>query len=305
MDQATIMTNGIQSPVNGRLRASRSRLVFGFKFAIALGGLVFAPLVCMKFIPRKFLMLATLTTLPAVLLPLGCSLDTTNSSTGELDTLRFQYRESACVFGCSLERPVLQGSAVVIEARGGDVNVRRHARLANSTVGRIESQQESCYCEANGNARGVELSGLCPASETKTCRISVQIETLAAGDAKLEIVDAEERVMDRIAVNVRSAVRMETRVKSDASVSGGRYEVRRGKEIALECRAFTADGKELIVGRHGVSHQYADKSVMQPGGIDILGSSDVEIMTASKVGETVVTARVAGAEQQVRFRVVP
>jgi hypothetical protein len=74
------------------------------------------------------------------------------------------------------------------------------------------------------------------------------------------------RVVDLSSFRVRPAARLETFVTSGASIAAsGVYEAKRGAEIALSTRVFGSDGKDLMIGCRGLSHEYGEQSVLRGG----------------------------------------
>jgi hypothetical protein len=235
--------------------------------------------------------------------PLGESTD------GDNGTLRFEYTGGNCLFGCGLDRSALEGSLVSISARGGDGDVRKRARLVGADVGSISEQRESCSCQStsgsSSRSRGVEPAERCTSNETKSCSLNIDLETAQSGEAKLEITEPSGKVVDRVTIHVRPAARIDVDVKQGATERGGVYEVKNGFKVKVRSTVFDAEGGEAVFTRHGVSHDYGNKSILKPDSSVLVGSTDVEDMIASGLGETTVTVRAEGAEKLIRFRVVP
>lgn len=245
-----------------------------------------------------------LTLSAAACAPLG------EKTAGEQGKMSFSYGGRGCVFGCGLDRSALQGSMVTITAEGGAPEVRKSARLAGAAVGTISSSKESCRCDSETNGisqsgRSIEPTGSCVSGETKLCSVSIDLETKEAGDGQLEIIDPSGTVVDRVTVRVRPAARIDITVKEGANEVGGVYEVKQGYKVKLESRVYDAAGSEAIFTRHGVSFDYADKTVVKPDSAVLIGSTEVEDMIADRPGETTVKVHAPGAENVVRFRVVP
>lgn len=239
----------------------------------------------------------------------ACSFGIGESTEGDQGKMHFEYTGGDCLLGCGLDRNALQGSLVTVSARGGDGDVRKKARLTSGAIGAISAQRESCSCETTTRdtrkSRSVEPSTGCASGETKSCSLSVDIETAQPGDSKLEITDFGGNVVDRVTVHVRPAARIDVDVREGGTNMGGVYEVKRGSKVKLLSEVFDADGSEVIFARHGVSHAYGDKSILQPDAAVLVGSTDVEDMLAIGLGETTVKVRAEGAEKLVRFRIVP
>lgn len=255
----------------------------------------------------SFLSLSSLVVL--ALSAAACSLGLGDSTEGDDGKMRFEYIGSDCPFGCGLDRSALQGSLVTVVVRGGDGEVRKKARLDNGAIGAISAQRESCSCETRTGdtlkSRSGEPASPCASGETKSCSLSIDIETAQPGESKLEVTDLGGNVIDRVTVEVRPAARIDVDVREGATDVGGVHEVKRGFKVKVRSEVYDADGNEVFFTRHGVSHEYADKNILRPDTAVILGSTDVEDMIATGLGETTVKVRAEGAEKLVRFRVVP
>lgn len=243
----------------------------------------------------------------------ACSFGLGESTEGDQGNLRFEYTGGDCLFGCGLDRNALQGSLVSVAVTGGDGDVRKSARLTNGSLGSISEQRESCRCESQtrsgssttSSSSSVEPTAACAAGTKKTCTLNVDIETVQSGESKLEITDASGRVVDRVTMHVRPAARIDVEVRQGGTEVNGVYEVRNGFKVKVHSTVLDDEGGEMIFARHGVSHEYGDRSVLKPDGAVLIGSTDIEDMIASGVGETTVTVRAGGASKLLRFRVVP
>jgi hypothetical protein len=239
----------------------------------------------------------------------GCSASLGDKTDGENGNLRFSYNGRGCLFGCGLDRSALQGSMVTITSEGGDPDVRPTARIVDPAVARVSSQRESCSCtsqsKSSSHSRSVDPGDTCTSTEKKACSLSLDIETTQAGDPKLEIVDGAGSLIDRVTLHVRPAARIDVTVQQGATLVGGVYEVKKGFKVKLESRVFDVDGGEAVFARHGMSFDYADKSIVQPDSAVLVGSTEVEDMIAPGAGDTTVTVKAPGAQKIVRLRVRP
>ena len=105
----------------------------------------------------------------AALFTAACSIDVEthdielgDGSKGELGKLRFEVSSSACLLGCALDKPALQGSLVTIIASRMAPDAHLTARLAGGGRSTIVEQRESC-------------------SNDRSCSVSVDIEVDAGG----------------------------------------------------------------------------------------------------------------------------
>lgn len=232
------------------------------------------------------LLAAAAVALVSTLAVTGCApawSDTTTFSTaGEKGALTFEY--DSCLFGCGLDRPALQGSAVTLEVKGGSAGAALVARLDNSAVGVIANQHFSC--------------------DEGTCRLFVDIETKQAGETRVEVVDKAGALVDGVALRVHAAARIAVDVHGHAAGADGFFAVKQGDKLEVESTVFDAAGDKLAFSHHGVAQVYADRAVVAPDSeFDILGTSDVEKAVAVGIGETTLALRAVGAERLVKFRV--
>jgi hypothetical protein len=237
----------------------------------------------------------------------ACSIKLGDKTEGEKGTMAFAYDGRGCFFGCGLDRSALQGAQISVSASGGDASVRKTARIAAETIARVSNQTESCSCESrqgsSSTSNSVEPSATCPSGQTKTCTLSIDIETAGAGDAELEVVDPKGALIDRVAVHVRPAARLDITVDGMAVKDGEPTTVRPGEKVKLETHAFAADGSEELFTKHGISHDYGDTTIIAPDSSVILGSTEVEDMIALSPGDTAVKVYAPGAERVVLLHV--
>lgn len=234
----------------------------------------------------RTLLAAAALALVSTLAAAGCAPATTTSTTfhttGEKGALTFKY--DSCFFGCGLDRPALQGSAVQIEVKGGTSAVLQTARLTGTAVGRIASQSYSC--------------------DGGECKLEATIETTQHGDAKLEIVDETGGLVDGVVFHVKAAARIDVDVRGHEAGADGVFVVKQGEKLDVKSTVFDNDNTELIFDHHGVAQLYADKGIVGPDDdFMILGSSDVENAVANGTGETTLSLRAVGSESIVKFRV--
>jgi len=229
---------------------------------------------------------AVASTLVITLAGTGCapawSETTTSNTPGEKGALTFEY--DSCVFGCGLDRPALQGSAVTLEVQGGTANAGLVARLSNPAVGTIANQYYSC--------------------DEGTCSLFVDIETKQAGETRVEVADKTGALVDGVALRVHAAARIDVDVHGHEAAADGVFSVKQGEKLEVESTVFDADGAKLAFSHHGVAQVYADKGIVGPDDeLELFGRSDVEKAVANRAGETTLALRAVGAESIVRFRV--
>jgi hypothetical protein len=225
------------------------------------------------------------------------SLSLGSDSPGSLGQARFHYSASDCAFGCSVGRPVLQGSMITIIASVDRAPADLSATLLGPSIGRISNQSPDCNVDA------------------KRCTLDVDIEATAAGDARLEL-SKDRADFDWIPIQVRPASRIDVSVSATPTSDGGpsrdvalgadgAYEVKEGEHVQLTARVFTSDQQETIFTKHGVSHAYGDTSILAVDDGVLFGATDTEYVKTVHPGETTITVRATGAETVAKFRVTP
>lgn len=239
----------------------------------------------------------------------ACSIKIGDKTEGEKGAMSFAYDGPSCFFGCGLDRSALQGAEVSITAKGGDPEVSQTVRVAESTIARVSSQSETCSCDSSSGgsstSRSIETSAKCSSGETKSCSLSVGLETLAAGDARLEVMDFRGTVIDSVVVHVRPAARIDISVNGKAFADGDVTTARVGDKLGLEAVPFDASGDRALFTKHGISHDYGDTTIVGPDDAVLFGSTNTEDMVARQPGDTTVKVHAPGAERLVRFHVVP
>jgi hypothetical protein len=238
----------------------------------------------------------------------ACSIKIGDKTEGEKGAMSFAYSGPSCFFGCGLDRSALQGAQVSLTAKGGDPNVAQTARVAESSIARVSSQRQSCSCDSGSggshDSRSVEPSAQCRSGETKSCSLSVDLETMSAGDARLEVVDLHGTVIDSVVVHVRPAARIDISVNGKAFADGDVTTARVGDKLGLEAIPFDANGDRSLFTEHGISHDYGDTKIVGPDDSVLIGSTNTEDMVAIQPGDTTVNVHAPGTERLVRFHVV-
>jgi hypothetical protein len=85
-------------------------------------------------------------------------------------------------------------------------------------------------------------------------------------------VDSAGKVLDSVTLRVRPAARIDAVPSGGTDVSGA-HQVKRYSRVAIESRVYDAAGAELVFAKHGLSFDYADKSILRPDPTAILGST--------------------------------
>ena len=207
--------------------------------------------------------------LAVVALATGC--DTTTSGSKGVESFSFQSSQCA-IFSCGLDNAALQGSRVTIQATGGDPALRPTANLASAKLGAVASQSETCSCQVGSDentTRPIDPTATCQSSETKSCILTIDVDTTAAGDDTLEIHEPNGALRDSITLHVHPAARIDIQLSTasdDANIAaaGGVYTVHAGANLILHSSVYDGAGKQLVFSEHGVSFAYGDKTLLAP-----------------------------------------
>lgn len=238
----------------------------------------------------------------------GCNLDTETDGTKGVE--EFSYSSSQCgLLGCGLDKPTLQGSRITIMASGGDTSLRPTAKLAHGNVGSIASQSETCSCAQDNNTRSLDQpSDSCRSGETKSCSLSIDIETTTAGDDTLEIHEPSGALRDSISFHVRAASRIDTTLSDSGNpllAVNGVYNTHMGAALQLHSDVYDSANQPLVFSEHGLSFAYADKTLLAPNTNVILAATDDEYMSPLGPGDTQVVDSAAGASVTLKLHITP
>ena len=175
--------------------------------------------------------------------------DKTGGTPGDKGNVEFTY-QSGCFFGCPLEQPLLSGTHQVIQVTDpGDVEDLT-VRSSDEEVA-VFSMERACFCERADSTRRVDiaLDAKCDAPWRKHCDNRVQVEAVADGDARLELRDAHDAVLDRVTVLVRDADRAEFAVTFDdraGTKQGTHFKAAPGDSLELAATLFDDAGRKLL-----------------------------------------------------------
>lgn len=195
----------------------------------------------------------------------GCGdAELAKSNRGQLDRVGFQYSSfTDCPFGCSLDQPLLAGSSIDVQLSNvGDVD-ELSVRSSDSGVAMF-ALRRSCACERNGAGEPTTspaVDGSCSTNFTLRCDDFVETQTVAAGDATLELFVAGGELLDRAIVHAR-----EPATATFVSSTGGDRETVHdlvlgvGDNHALRVELTDADGQTLLADS-GVHFSVDDPNV--------------------------------------------
>lgn len=238
----------------------------------------------------------------------ACTASLGSDSLGQSGKLTFAYQSSQCGFGCALDLPVVEGSLITVQARGGDVNKSYVMRVDPAELASL-TYRESCTCDPPSRSTGsysVDASVSCKSGENKSCTRSADLETHASGTATLKVSDGAGNLVDSIALTIAKADRIDTTVnlndKPATAGAGGVFAVSVGDKIAIHSSVLSG-GRTMVFTRHGLSQTYSDPKVIGTDASVILGATDTENAVATAPGAATVTMAAHGAQAVVRFRV--
>jgi hypothetical protein len=228
---------------------------------------------------------------------------------GQNGKLAFHYSSSQCGFGCALDRPVVLGAMITVQATGGDPDVRYGLRLASPDMGTLVPT-EACTCTrqlgaSSSESHPVDAATACASGEKKSCVESADIQTLAAGDATLLVVDPAGNTVDSVGFAVRPAERIDSTVSVNGAAvqkaSDGTYPARAGDRVSVHSVVYSGTAA-MVFTKHGLIPEYSDSTVLASAG-DTLGATDVEDAVAKGPGTATLTMKAQGADATVNVRV--
>jgi len=145
----------------------------------------------------------------AALTASGCEKrETVDGQLGELGRIEFTYTRS-CFFGCLVDQPLLVGTRETIRLEGEAGSAPKlSVRSTNTSVADFALERQ-CYCEREDTTGRIDvaLDGMCEEPWRLICENTVQVGALEAGDAKVEVLNESDAVLDRVTVHVKEANR--------------------------------------------------------------------------------------------------
>jgi hypothetical protein len=177
----------------------------------------------------------------SALFSVGCSAKLGDSTDGENGRVELAYGELPCLFGCSLDRPMMRGTteSIHVWAKDGNLPVLDVRSTDTSVVVRRTAFLCCKRDVSGGGCRSAAGLQTCDAGEDGA--LDIAVEAAAAGHADLVLTEASGEEWDRATVEVAEPARLDltcaydTR-KGDMSV---------GDECALSWTPFDGNGREL------------------------------------------------------------
>jgi hypothetical protein len=256
-----------------------------------------------------FLLLAACT---AQTSPVGAGGATLGSGTpGNNGKLQFAYVSSQCGLGCPLDRPVVQGAMITIQATGGDPSIAYTMAVEPASLGTVTTAQ-TCMCSSSagtsGSGRVVGVGEPCGSGETRSCIVSADVQTSGPGTASIEVLDPSGRVVDSAPFSIAPADRIDQSVLVDGRAAApgadGSYAVHVGDHIEVRSTVYSGDQK-MVFTQHGLEPSYSHPDVVASDPSVVLGATDVEYAVAKAPGDASVTMTAVGAKATVAFDVSP
>lgn len=231
---------------------------------------------------------------------------------GELGQVAFNYQQS-CLFGCSLEQPLLVGTRERIEVTApGDADGVSVESSAPDVA--LFALERSCHCErSDTNDRlAIREDAECPGVWRKHCDNHVLVQAAGSGEATLELRDRRHDLIDRATVLVREArdARFAATLPDVLGERiGSQFELAVGSSLGLELTLFDEDGL-MLLAPEGVDWHVTDSELATISGFltgnsaDVHGGLSVNVHAVAE-GETTVQIDVPGLDASIELRVTP
>jgi hypothetical protein len=236
----------------------------------------------------------------------ACSDD--DSSTDSAPTLgdhgrvEFAYREWFSTF--SMDHGLLVGATMSIDVSGPG-NQSGVAVASSDPAIATFSVRRGCSCDSetanSASSRTIDESEACQASEQKKCTNFVYATAIAPGTTRLELRDANQAIIDSVAVTVGTA----TSGYIEGSRPGSDEKPKRldaitmrvGEQISFSGRFTDAGGKRMV----GEPSSYAtDAPAVAVAGIFFMPS-----LTAVSAGTTTLRLAIPDIDLQIPVTVTP
>ncbi len=223
----------------------------------------------------------------------ACNFKLGEDTEGEMGNLRFAYQGTGCLFGCAMDKKVLQGGKVSVAVRG-DTQGGLTGAIDDDSAATISTQDETCTCssgdKSSTHSRIVQNGARCESGESMTCTMTIELSAVAQGFAKLKVVDGKNAVVDEVDIAVRPATRLDLAITADdvaVEPKDGVFTLKRHAQGKVAVKAFDSDGDELFWSRDGIKYTYDDKSVIETSG-DSFFSSTYDSFTALTGGDATI-----------------
>jgi hypothetical protein len=154
-------------------------------------------------------------------LVVGCNFDLHLGDTtpGALHQANFAYSSGACLFGCTVDPPMMVGSTGTIVVSGDHLpdELRVHADPTGVLAASVVRERSCCVSQGNGTSCApIGDNDVCTAELSTTFTLTVHL--LAAGKAPLQVFDAQGALVDFVMVEAKEPAVLAV---SCAPISGG------------------------------------------------------------------------------------
>ncbi len=198
----------------------------------------------------------SLLALATFVLPLaGCfDLDLGDSTEGEEGQVEFAYASfDNCLFGCSVEQPMMLGTVESISVNPKEELGGLRAESSHPDVFSVTMTESLSCCTHDGSSS--TCASVASESECKDVlehSYAAEVEAKAQGTAKLVIRTKDGNVLDQVALSIRKPFRFATSCEPDLSSDPELIELSAGTTCNFELKAFDILGTELRA-QHGFS----------------------------------------------------
>ena len=249
----------------------------------------------------RHLFASTLPLLSALIVGCNFDLHLGDSTPGALRQANFAYSSGACLFGCTVDQPMMVGSTGTILVTGDGLpdELRVHAD-ATGVLATSVTRERSC-CVNHGNSSSCSTIGdndVCTADLSTTFVLTVHL--LKAGKAPLQVFDAQGALLDFVIVEAKDPAVLAV---SCAPVSGGTTDAPLdtihlgvGERCDLSVEARDEAGQALRATDDGftLSIDDAKVSVLRPS-FDFIDLEDPSVSDVLAASSGQLLARAAGA----------
>jgi hypothetical protein len=232
---------------------------------------------------------------------------------GTEDRVEFTYLRS-CFFGCPLEQPLLAGTRerIGMSDRGDVAGVQIESSDAERAELAIERE---CHCERDGESTArvaIAESARCDERWTKHCDNTVLVAAHAPGEVELTLRDADEALIDRVAIRIAQPERARFRATLPqrlGAIEVTEIDLEPEQSAEIELTLYDTDGRELLAPE-GVTWRIADAEIatvsafLRGNSAEVAAGLTVSVQARGE-GETTLAVEVPGFDTELAIRVVP
>lgn len=230
---------------------------------------------------------------------------------GERGRVGFAYDRS-CFFDCPIEQPLLVGTRETIQLTGPGDDEGIRARTSDDDLIELAVERD-CFCERrDGHPGRLEIAddATCEDAWRKHCDNLVLVRAKKAGDARLELRDHQDELVDAIELHLRkahAAAFFATHTDRLGTQEATSLELAEGEQVDLEVELYDAQGLVLLAPE-GVTWRIEDDGVASVSAWLIGTGAEVEAgltvtVQARAPGTTDVHVVVPGLDASIPLRV--